>query len=201
MHVCLNLGDGATRLHTILVCGVVGDRESNLALWDDVLHHLSGLGNAPHIVGAGFIFPPERLRDVPRAMLAHVLTRRLVDLHVEYVGFEERANAATRWGSRSLAHTSSACWRISASRPRCCKCTASLARGFRDTGRCASTWRWRRPAKRCCELYGTHCTSRIALPEREPDLQYAYGKAPLWRYKGTWVSLLAARQPDALWKF
>ena len=44
-------------LHTVSVYGVVGDRESNSALWDDVLHHLSGLGNAPHIVGADRNFP------------------------------------------------------------------------------------------------------------------------------------------------
>ena len=68
---------------------VVGDRESNSALWDDVLHHLSGLGNPPHIVGAERHFPLGRLQDVMKAMLAHLLTRRLVDLDLEYAGSQE----------------------------------------------------------------------------------------------------------------
>ena len=90
VHVRMALGDGATMLHTVSIYGVVGDRESKSASWDDVLHHLSGLGKAPHIVGADHNFSLGRLRDVLLAMLAHLLTCRLVDLDLEYAGSEER---------------------------------------------------------------------------------------------------------------
>ena len=87
-----------TVLHAVSVCGVVGDRDSNSALWQDMLHHLSGLGNAPHIVGADGNIPLGRLRDVPQAMLAHLLTRQLVDLDLEYAGSEERYQCGYTWG-------------------------------------------------------------------------------------------------------
>ena len=67
-------------VHAVSVYGVVGDCESNAALWEDVLHHLSGLGNAPNIVGVDYNFPLERLWNVLQAVLPHLLTRRLVDV-------------------------------------------------------------------------------------------------------------------------
>ena len=67
-------------LHAVSVYGVEGERESNAAVWEDVLHHLSGLGNAPHVVGASCNFPLGRWQDVPQAVLAHLLTCRLVDV-------------------------------------------------------------------------------------------------------------------------
>ena len=98
VHVRVAPGDGATVLHAVSVYGVVGDRESPSALWEDV-HHLSGLGTAPHIVGASCNFPPGRPQDVPQAMPAHLLTRRLVDLDLEYAGSEERCQCGyTRGG-------------------------------------------------------------------------------------------------------
>ena len=57
VHVRVALGDGGTVLHAVSVDSVVGDRESNAAPWEDVLHHISGLGNASHIVGADCNFP------------------------------------------------------------------------------------------------------------------------------------------------
>ena len=65
VHVRVVLGDGATVLHVVAVYGLVGDRESHSALWEDMLHHFSGLGDAPHIVGADCNFPLGQLRDVP----------------------------------------------------------------------------------------------------------------------------------------
>ena len=53
VHVRVALGDG--------VYEVVGDRVSNAVVWEDVLHHVSGLGNAPHIVGADCNFLLGRL--------------------------------------------------------------------------------------------------------------------------------------------
>ena len=92
------LGDGATVLHAVSLCGVVGDRKSTVALWEDVPHHLSGLGNAQHIIGADCNYPLGRLRDVPQAMLAHLLTRPLVELDVEYAGLEERCQCGCTRG-------------------------------------------------------------------------------------------------------
>ena len=103
VHVRVALGDGATVLHAVSVYGVVGDRESNSALWEDVLHHLSGLRNAPHIVGADCNFPLGRLRDVPQAMLAHLLTRRLVDLDPEYADSEELCQCGYTLGEEVAA--------------------------------------------------------------------------------------------------
>ena len=82
VHVHVALGYGATVLHEISAYGVVGDRHSNTSPWEDV-HQLSGLGNTPHIVGVDCNFPRGRLRDVPQAMLAHLVTGRLEDLDLE----------------------------------------------------------------------------------------------------------------------
>ena len=77
---------------------MVGDRRSNTAAWEDVLHHLSGLENAPHVVGADCNFLPGLLQDVPQAVLAHLLTRRLLDVDLEYAGSEERCQCGYTWG-------------------------------------------------------------------------------------------------------
>ena len=103
VHVRVALGDGATLLHAVSVYGVVGHRKSNSALWEDMLHHLSSLGNAPHIVGADYNFPLAQLRDVPQAMLAHLLTRRLVDLNLESAGSKERCRCGYTRGEEVAA--------------------------------------------------------------------------------------------------
>ena len=45
---------------------------------------------APHVVQADCIFPPGCLRDVPQAVLAHLLMCRVVDVDLEYASSEER---------------------------------------------------------------------------------------------------------------
>ena len=136
------VGVGATVLPAVSVYGLAGNHESNMALWEDVLHHLSGLGNALHIVGADCNFPLGRLRDVPQVMLANLLTRRLVDLDLEYAGSEERFRCGY------MRRVEVAGMHIDGIRadprigPPCCKWSASPARGSRDTHWCTSTWRW-----------------------------------------------------------
>ena len=103
VHVRVALRNGATMLYSVFVYGVVEDRESNTALWEDVLHHLSGLRNAPHIVGVDCNFPLGRLRDVLQAMLADLVTRRLVHLDLEYAGSEERYQCGYTQGEEVTA--------------------------------------------------------------------------------------------------
>ena len=177
---------------------MVGDRESNAALWDDVLHHLSGLGNTPHIVGADRNFSLGRLRDVPLAMLAHLLTCRLVDVDLEYAGSQERCLCGYTRGQEVAAmhidgvltdpHTASTVLRV-----ECIPSEGILGHRpvrFNLAVEAASP-----------EVVRVIRPPQIVLPEREPDLQYALGKALLSPYQGKWDSLLAPWRSDALWEF
>ena len=113
IYVRLALGDGATMLHAVSVYGIVRHCETKMALWEDVLYHLSGLGNALHIIGSDSNFLPWRPRDVPQTALAHPLTRWLVDLDLEYVRFEERCQCGYMLGGGNQSHTLG--WRASKS--------------------------------------------------------------------------------------
>ena len=84
IHVRLAMRDGRTVLHVVSVYGVQGDRESNAALWDDVLQKLC-LCNAPHAVGAHCNCVLRCPRDMSEEALANLLTRRLVDGDLEFV--------------------------------------------------------------------------------------------------------------------
>ena len=72
-------------------------------MWEDVLHHLTSLGNAPHIVGVECNVPLDRLRDVPQAMVAHLLTRPPVDLDLDYAGSEEHCQCGYTRGEEVAA--------------------------------------------------------------------------------------------------
>ena len=84
VHVRLALGDGSSALHLICVYGVYGDDALNRELWTSVAAHLARLGNAPLVVGADFNFPLGDVGAAPEPLLAALLTRRLVDLDLEF---------------------------------------------------------------------------------------------------------------------
>ena len=84
MHVRLALGDGSSALHLVCVYRVYGDDALNRELWTSVAAHLALLGNAPLVVGADFNSPLGDLGAAPEPLLAALLTRRLVDLHLEF---------------------------------------------------------------------------------------------------------------------
>ena len=194
VHVWVTLGDGGTVPHAVLVYNMVGDCESNAALWEDVLHHLSGLGNAPYVVGADCVFPLGRLRDVPHAMLVHLLTHRLVDSDLEYAGFEEHYQCGYTWGEEVVAT------RIDGvlAEPRTASTITRVERtpseGIPGHRPVCFTLRLRRRVRRC----SGPCPPPppVLPPERDPDVQYVVGEELLFPYHGKWDSLLAARRVD-----
>ena len=84
VHVRLALGDGSSALHLVCVYVVYGDDALNRELWTSVAAHLARLGNAPLIVGADFNSPLGDLGTAPEPLLAALVTRRLVDLDLEF---------------------------------------------------------------------------------------------------------------------
>ena len=83
--VRLAFGHSCTVQRAVSLNGVQGEPEGNAALRDDLLQDLCGLSNARH---AARHFVLGRPRDVPQAVLAHILARRLVNVDLEYPGFE-----------------------------------------------------------------------------------------------------------------
>ena len=84
VHVRLALGDGSSALHLVCVYGMYGDDTLNRELWASVAAYLARLGNAPLVVRADFNFPLGDLGAAPEPLLAALLTRRLVDLDLEF---------------------------------------------------------------------------------------------------------------------
>ena len=131
-------------------------------------------------------------------MLAHLLTCRLVDLDLKYAGSEERYLCGYTQGEEVAAT------RIDGvlTDPR----TASTVLRVECIPNEGIPGHW--PVRfhlaleaASPEVLRVIRPPQVVLPEREPNLQYALGKAPLSPYQGKWDSLLAPWRVDALWEF